>query len=1370
MFLPIQKLVTEKSTRIFLKGFLAFCFLNLYSILQAQIKPFPIHFTIPQASATSAGIFRKDSTLVRTLWNNVQYKAGKHIVYWDRKDDEGNLVSDSNFVFQIITSNVKYEWEGGHIGNTSDSATGKSKHRYFDRPNGMSISGNTAFFSTGYAEGISSIYSLNLKSPQNRSSILSILGNIDLSTQFTATDGINVYWAGFDAYNKNINFIYSTKVIDNSETEFTNGLEIPMTYGRTYKSAIDVYTDNSNAIPSGLAVQSKGIYLFVAHKNLNELHVLNKITGQLVQTISILSPRQLCVDMNDNLWMISGINTIEKYSVNLNGTLSTATLSITGISEPLALSVSPSNAIIVVIDGGDAQQLKAFNNSNGNLVWTLGQLGGYNLDASVTDDKFFFKDSARQILTESFIAFQSDGSFWFGDPGNERIQHFSESRIFIETIMSMPNTYSIRVDPNNPKRVFNDFLEFEIDYSKKLAGNNGSWKLVKNWRKGVPVNFFGSYNVLRNVITLSNGRTYATMDDPSILLREFVELPSTGNLRFTGVQINSYDEYLIDNDGTLRIIITGGVNDPIQWTSRNLIGFDNNFNPIWESPITIASSPITNIRDPKPNDLSFPAKTESDILITFSNRRKDSYGIRDGYHLGAIKKGSNTWLWKTSKSTFVDYTGPMPKDGTFDIGNTVEYPGGHVYAIDNNIFWNYHGEFWKNSQTNIWNHFADNGLMVAQFGITTPEAEREYGPEASPMGAGNVFSSALVKVDNNYYLYHNDESVHGAVHRWKISGLNTIQKQTFPIVLPNLKSGGLRVKLFDTDNLDEINLKYVGISKTVELKNISNEISDKNNFSGIYSGFIFSKDDKNIQFVLEANSGIQLWLNDSLIINQWSNTQKNVFVSALNNLKKNTYYSIKIACKNGGFNLQWKFNSILENIDSNILFPDEIELDLTWLDLLEGLPYKSELINNTYGWHRFPLRNFDNSNLPYWAVRTNIKTYNSSDRDIDIVFQDTSGTAYVTRDLPVLPACNNGWEIKGIINYQSNTPNYGKEGFTFDIKDKNGNILCRITHESIPIFNSQEDNIKIVFNEDDVINLPYSKMYQETNLPMEFYLKAEKGRILFQFGNESAVSSTVFQTNAEWNQPRSIEFHFLGLVQNYRREVNISKLLFKSLFSAVIINSNKDTICSNESIILQASNALYYKWNTGETTSKITPKTSGDYSISVSNDNICFSSSSKKHIVIHAIPKPSIEKIDTVLFSNYSEGNQWVMNDIPIAGQTFDSLRLSKSGIYKVIVQDSNLCIGVSDAYEFYASDLSDEINQSSKIILHPNPNRGSFTIENIPETCSEITIIDEAGKNVFQSDCSNGTLEIEKLSTGLYIVIIKSGDTISKQILSIFN
>ena len=759
--------------------FYLWVFPALFDPLQAQVK-LPFIFSLPANASTSAGVFSKDSTLLKTLWSGVAYTAGSHTAVWDGTLDDGALAPPGNYYVRILSNNVQYHWDGV-IGNTSDAVSGPKVHRFFERMYGMAIAGSSAYFSTGYNEGSPSQAKFLTSNPQVKVDVLPSSGT-GQSTLFLTTDGNNVYYGGSDAFSPNNSnwFVYATRTTDDAETIFSNGKSLATTIGRTYPWAINIISD-PNATISGMAVQRTGPYLFVSHKKLNELHVLDKTTGTLVRKITFTAPLGLTTDKDNNLWGIYTLNgntVLHKFTVKPDGSLSAPVLNLTGLQDPLAMSVSPDGAIIVVADGGSSQQLKAFDNNTGVSSWTFGQAGGYFNDPTVANDKFYFSDVSGGIH-ESFIAFQPDGSFWVGDIGNYRTLHFSAARIYIEQMMFLRHNYSIAVDPNNPSRVFAEFLEFKIDYSKPLAPNNGSWTLVKNWRAAISANYYQDFivNIFKFVTTLSNGRTYAIMHNLVSSDFELVELPLTGKVRFTGFSTGS--TIRLNEDGSLIKYAIAGLGRPAYWQKFPLKGFDAAGNPQWSMGAgdTLAVTPIVTGEDPVDwgTRIMTGGVSSSNIVISFD---KDiiQLGHGYGYHLGGIRAGGNKWLWRTAKSTTASYRGPFPADGSFDVGNEVQYPGGVALVNGRHILWGYHGEFWKASQVNKWNHVYDDGLFIGQFGVTGPEIA---GQTAAPMMAGNVFSANIVKDGNgDLYLYHNDESHHAAFHRWKISGLNTVQEQT----------------------------------------------------------------------------------------------------------------------------------------------------------------------------------------------------------------------------------------------------------------------------------------------------------------------------------------------------------------------------------------------------------------------------------------------------------------------------------------------------------------------------------------------------------------------------------------------------------------
>lgn len=757
------------------------CFVHSHLSFSQRVDT-AFSFSLQKASITSAGIYKTDGTLVRTLWNNVRCEAGRHPIKWDGTNDEGDTLPAALYQAKVISSEASFAWEGV-IGNTSASHTGATKHRAFQFIQTMCFTGTTGYYGVNYNEGWPASYSFSLKNPQSRSAVLPVKGTGAFITH-AATDGQLVYWAGEGL---NSNFVYATVCATDAMYTFANGKEYHAEGLNKAYHAVNIITDGGGI--SGLAVQKNGPFLFVARKKSNSLTVLQKSSGQVVQKLTIPNVSELAVSDDNFLWMIYESGKVQKFIVKDNGSISPAGITLSGLVDPLALALSPDGKTVAVCDGGtiaqinagrSSQQVKAFDAvKGGQPVWLLGKPGGYQNDPAVTNDKFYFTDrTGAQVRSynplKTFIAFQPDGSFWVGDAGNYRAQHYAANRTFIHSIMYMPHSYSVQVDRNNPTRVFNEYLEFAIDYSKPLKPDNGSWTLVRNWRAMVTAEYYQDFmvNILKSVITLKNNRTYAFLRSIVTHKNAVVELTAHG-LRQTGLTLAAHGNEFIRQNGDLVRFTNGGPGGTANWQEQRLSGFNSNGDPLWLAPVTVASLHPVVGTDPFDYDGSIPGQmTASGVLISYDKgNANNKKGL--GYHLGGLK--NNQWLFRTAHNTHRNYRGDFPSNGAFDIGNTVQYPGGDVYVLDNFILQGYHGEFWKQSQTNKWNLFYHNGLLVGQFGVVSPDFK---GTEAFAGGAGNVFSGGFVKVGSNYYLYHNDESIHGGVHRWKLSGLHTVQEQT----------------------------------------------------------------------------------------------------------------------------------------------------------------------------------------------------------------------------------------------------------------------------------------------------------------------------------------------------------------------------------------------------------------------------------------------------------------------------------------------------------------------------------------------------------------------------------------------------------------
>lgn len=747
-------------------------------------------YTLGSSATVSLGIFRESDpepkTLLRTLISAVPQSAGTYTVYWDGLDDNGNnILSTNDYEAKLVTNNITYTWEGV-VGNTSTYDSGSTVIRNLRLPYDAVIADDKLFIAPGYSEGQdSTISQINLSDIGQGSYVPKSGGNVTVLNN--ATDGNYVYWNMIDPYSPGgSSFTFATSATGNAEILFSSGVSVSVTYGETYSKAIDGATGTNN-YQTGMAVQVSGNYLFISRGGIDEIRVLNKTTGAAVRTLSFTNPGRMTVDASDNLWIISGTTSVvTKHTVNGNGTLSSATLTISGLSSPYSLSVSPDGTTLSILDAGNSQQIKSFDNSTGASTWTLGQTGGYQTNSTVADNKFMFEDINDSVVS-GFIYYYSDGSFWVGDSGNARMLNFNSSRVLIQQINYLPMNYSANADQNDSTRAFSNFLEYSIDYSKPLGGTNGSWELVKNWKNDIDGSIYRLSNtqVFETLMTLSNGRTYSTLWDYINNQNEFVELVEGGATRFTGIYGPEWTGIRIQKDGSLIYAETGSdVGTSATWYTRTLTGFDGSNNPIWASPTTIASRASLVANEPA-RYMRNPVKTDSGLIIAFNPGKNQVGGsdvyYSDLYHLGALEVGGTGYVWQTSNSTFREYEGAFPDDGTYDIGNNVEYAGGNLYCVEDSIFWNYVGEFWKNLQTNKWFNVHKSGLLLNIFGLTGLQAIAEDGQRAPAKMAGNSYNGNVVKYGSKYYVYHCDESYHGGLHRWVIDGLSTVAETTVQI-------------------------------------------------------------------------------------------------------------------------------------------------------------------------------------------------------------------------------------------------------------------------------------------------------------------------------------------------------------------------------------------------------------------------------------------------------------------------------------------------------------------------------------------------------------------------------------------------------------
>lgn len=744
-------------------------------------------FTLPRQATTSAGIYDLQGRLLRTLWRAEVLAAGEQRRVWDGRDDLGQPVADADVEFRLIHHHISHVWEGV-IGNSS-SGLGVNLHKAFLLPTSLSMQAGRGFYSVGYNEQQQGIHGFELSAPGRNTRPIAWKDPFT-GMAMIAVDGNRIYWANAGGLSKT-SFVGAFEIDSGRHVVFAAGAPVclnvraPSTVcyeDQNYPSVIDQESSAAEA-PSGLAVQRRGRLLAVAHPGQGRVRLFDKTSGAwLKEFVVALNPgalNQLAMSPAGDLWVISGSKVL-RYT-DLSGTPRLAA-TVSGLDRPLAIATAESGVEdIWIADGRASQQVLRFDR-DGKQLAAIGVKGGYDNDPRVAADRLCFRFAEGKEQTAVGVA--SDGSVWVVDRCHNRMLRFpvaaSSSARSDAQIAYLPAVYTATVDHGNPQRVFANFLEFEVErHAPWVAGK--SWKLVRNWLIGMPASLRddravnGGFGGFTSVETLANGRTYGLLGAQGRQI--IVELPASGPLRVVKTlaqPMPGATAKVLYENGDLGYSLSGPNSQTV--LRQPIKGFDASGDPVWSvEPVKLASVP-TSVGSPwyRAGTFSgvlpprFPL-TESGHVVFFDQ----SVVGNEGFHLGAAKAGSDQWLWQASPSGALDGKGSFQ---TKRLDQSITYGGNVVWTSGRHILYGFHGEFYKDlktgqvGQANQFMHFDESGLFIGQFG---QPSTRPAPPDMAGL-SGNAFSPTLVRDGPRLYLYHNDESTHGGVHRWRIDGWDDI--------------------------------------------------------------------------------------------------------------------------------------------------------------------------------------------------------------------------------------------------------------------------------------------------------------------------------------------------------------------------------------------------------------------------------------------------------------------------------------------------------------------------------------------------------------------------------------------------------------------
>lgn len=228
--------------------------------------------------------------------------------------------------------------------------------------------------------------------------------------------------------------------------------------------------------------------------------------------------------------------------------------------------------------------------------------------------------------------------------------------------------------------------------------------------------------------------------------------------------------------------------------------------------------------------------------------------------------------------------------------------------------------------------------------------------------------------------------------------------------------------------------------------------------------------------------------------------------------------------------------------------------------------------------------------------------------------------------------------------------------------------------------------------------------------------------------------------------------------------------------AATITASGSTTFCEGEKVILTASASSSYLWSTGATTRSIEIRTSGKYSVKVTNANGCTATSTETIITVNPLPLANItpegsttitQTGNVILRANTGNGQtyQWFKDKVLISSAVSETYTATSGGSYTVKVINSTGC-----------ETISDPINVKSVFVLPAN----NFQVNLQGETCrtiddgkiiikavqnlSYIATLTKAGQ-IIKTNGFNTNTELTNLAAGNYTLCFTvAGQTDYKQ------
>jgi hypothetical protein len=775
---------------------------RLVQVLDATAAPAPDPLPDAAARRQTVGIFDVASnTLVATPVIDEPYSADP--IAWDGMDFRGNVADVSRAYEARPISNaadlsVAGTWKGV-AGNNSDSFTGPSVWGS-GRPSCMAFMGGKGRYGVSYIERDAGHCHFVESKPGARVMNPNYLKESQ-AVDAVCSDAERTYHAGV-----------SFAQVPNPETGKTdtgyfitatnNSDESPYTFAQGYNFHSETLIYSAIDVPQ-LVFVARGIDVQQAGRVLASLHpdrvvFFDKVqAGPALGEVLLDNPTAITFLTDTVVAILHSATTVELYSFDAVAFTLTSirAVPLPAGFVPRSMDVSPVAPTLSILCGETDKLVSTakhrilhYDTRNYDAAPRVEGKGDLSLDPLVTDDTFCFYDTVTfRDAGHPYLAYQEDGSYWFMDDGNKREQHRAADGTVLYMRYCAGTTYNPTADITNPSRLFNDFLEYEIDHTKeKIPANTNNWWKLKYNRACFRQPQYDSSERGTSMTTFG-GRTFSMQkyNNDHLILCEW-RTTAPGLRFFPEVDVNSLGA--MDSNGDL-LEVEGFYPGETKINYRRVrTGFVSADGPPTYAARVEECRALLTVYTPNSTGM-FCGPTTDGTYPCFA------LALELPFHMGGLQRGARDFRFATAPSTWTNYMGPFPSKGEYDVGNGVWGTGTMVIAIDNYFIYGYRGEHWKNGQTTKFTIIASDGRYIGQFGTVRDGAFKDLLEPAAAGQGGNAITFRVVKVVRNgatkYVLMHGDENAHGGFHFWEFDLSSVKEHAPYAIVAstPELEAG-----------------------------------------------------------------------------------------------------------------------------------------------------------------------------------------------------------------------------------------------------------------------------------------------------------------------------------------------------------------------------------------------------------------------------------------------------------------------------------------------------------------------------------------------------------------------------------------------------